>query len=76
MFLVGTDYWNTFGDFVDKMVSMGLAAEQDKAIFKITDDLNEIVEAANKIGWPKISENFYDGFKEAKAIAERQAEQA
>jgi len=73
VFLIGTDYWNTFGEFVEKMVGMKLVAEPDKSIFKITDDLQEVVDAANKIGHPKISENFYDGFKEAKAIAERQA---
>ena len=37
-------------------------------IFKITDDITEVVKAANKIGHPKISENFYDGFREAIAI--------
>ena len=38
-------------------------------IFKITDNPQEVVDAANKIGHPKVSENFYDGFREASEIA-------
>ena len=53
-----------------KMVNLGLINKKDTQIFKITNDVNDIVKAANKIGHPKISENFYDGFKEARAIAE------
>ena len=52
------------------MVDLKLVAEPDTHIFEMTDDLQKVVDAANKIGHPKISENFYDGFKEARAIAE------
>jgi hypothetical protein len=31
----------------------------------MTDDINDIVRAANKIGHPKIKTNYYDGFGEA-----------
>ena len=52
-----------------KMLDLKLIAKPDTKIFKITDDLNEIVKAANKIGHPKISENFYDGFREASKLS-------
>lgn len=71
VFLIGTDYWSAFDAVIKKMIELALVKEEDAKIFKITDDLQEVVDAANKIGWPKISENFYDGFKEARAIAEQ-----
>lgn len=69
MFLIGADYWEAFDGVIQKMLENSLIGEADTKIFEITDDINKVVEAANKIGHPKISENFYDGFKEAKAIA-------
>ena len=49
---------------------MKLVNKADMNIFTITDDINEVVKAANKIGHPKINENFYDGFREASKIAQ------
>lgn len=69
MFLIGIDYWSAFEQVIQKMVELHLVNEADTHIFEITDDLSKVVDAANKIGHPKISENFYDGFKEARAIA-------
>ena len=69
VFLIGKSYWEAFEQVIDKMISLGLINEKDPEIFKITDDIMEVVEAANKIGHPKVSENFYDGFKEASALA-------
>ena len=71
MFLIGKDYWSAFEQVIAKMVELKLVNEEDTHIFEITDDLQKVVDAANKIGHPKISENFYDGFKEARAIAEK-----
>lgn len=76
VFLVGADYWSAFDLVVDRMIELGLVNADDTKIFEITDDINKVVEAANKIGHPKISENFYDGFKEARAVAARMGEQA
>lgn len=70
MFLIGTDYWSAFEQVIKKMVELKLVNEEDTHIFEITDDLQKVVDAANKIGHPKISENFYDGFKEARAVAQ------
>ena len=69
VFLIGADYWSAFDAVIKRMIELHLVKEEDASIFEITDDLQRVVDAANKIGHPKISENFYDGFKEARAIA-------
>ena len=68
VFLVGADYWKGYDKMIGKMIVLKLISAKDMGIFKITDDVTEIVKAANKIGHPKVSENFYDGFKEASAL--------
>ena len=70
VFLVGSKYWRSFDTAIQAMLDLKMVAEDDSKIFKITDDIEEIVEAANKIGHPKINENFYDGFREASKIAQ------
>lgn len=68
VFLIGKDYWKSFDRIIQKMISIKVIAATDTKIFKITDDLKEVVKAANKIGHPKISENFYDGFHGASKL--------
>lgn len=68
VFLVGTNYWKAFNTVIQQMVNMKLVAKEDTDIFEVTDDITKVVDAANRIGHPKISENFYDGFKEASAL--------
>lgn len=68
VFLIGKQYWKTFDRIIKQMITLGLINEKDTGIFKITDDVKEVVKAANKIGHPKISENFYDGFREASKL--------
>ena len=68
VFLVGKAYWKTFDKIIKKLLEMGVIAKNDTGIFKITDDITEVVKAANKIGHPKISENFYDGFRQANEV--------
>lgn len=68
IFLVGKDYWKGFDRIIRKMIDMKLVAAKDAKIFKVTNDVTEIVKAANKIGHPKISENYYDGFREASKL--------
>lgn len=68
VFLVGTGFWKGFDKVVGKMLALKLIKIDDVGIFKITDNLDEIVAAANKIGHPKASESFYDGFREASAL--------
>ncbi len=71
VFLIGKDYWKTYEKAMKKMVDMKLVGAGDAKIFKITDDVSEVVKAANKIGHPRVSENYYDGFREATALAGR-----
>lgn len=68
VFLIGKNYWKTFDRIIKKMLELKVISEKDTGIFKITDDVTEVVKAANKIGHPKISENFYDGFRQANSI--------
>lgn len=68
VFLIGKDYWKAFDKVIGKMMVLKLINVKDAGIFTITDDVQKVVDAANKIGHPKISENFYDGFREASAL--------
>lgn len=69
VFLIGKDYWKAFDKIIGKMITLKLINAKDARIFTTTDDVQKVVDAANKIGHPKISENFYDGFREASAIS-------
>lgn len=71
VFLVGSDYWKGFDKMIGKMIALKLVAAKDTEIFKITDNPQDVVDAANKIGHPKVSENFYDGFREASALSKQ-----
>ena len=71
MFLIGKDYWKAFDKVIGKMMLLKLISVKDAGIFTITDDISKVVKAANKIGHPKVSENFYDGFREASAISKK-----
>lgn len=68
VFLIGKGYWRGFDKIIRKMLELKTISLSDTKIFKITDDIKEVVKAANKIGHPKISENFYDGFREASSL--------
>lgn len=72
VFLIGEDYWKGFDKMIGKMIGLKLITAHDTNIFKITDNLSDVVKAANKIGHPKVSENFYDGFREASALKMRE----
>ena len=65
VFLVGKDFWKAFDKIIGRMMLMKLINVRDAGIFTITDDVSKVVEAANRVGHPKISENYYDGFREA-----------
>ena len=71
VFLVGSSYWKGFDKIIGKMLVLKLIAPGDTNIFRITDDVSEVVKAANRIGHPKVSENFYDGFREVSTLAKK-----
>ena len=68
VFLIGKDFWRSFDKAQKKMLDLKLVSARDATIYEVTDDIEKVVKAANKIGHPKISENFYDGFREASAL--------
>ncbi len=61
VFLYGKSYWHGLDKFFrtrlykDKMIHFN-----DLAIYKVTNDLKEIVRTANRIGHTKVGENVYD----------------
>lgn len=68
MFLYGKSFWKPLDKFyTSKMQPLKLIGKDDHKIYKMTDDVKEIVRAANKIGHPKIKTNYYDGFGKATA---------
>ena len=63
LFLFGKKFWAPLDRlFRAKMVPHGLIKLKDTKLYTITDDVTEIVKAANKIGHLKIRENLYDGY--------------
>ena len=69
VFFFGKSFWKPLDKFIQtKMLNLGLVSESDTKIYKMTDDVNEIVKAANKIGHPKIKTNYYDGFRAQSGI--------
>jgi len=66
IFLIGKSYWRQLdGFFQSKMLPLELIKKEDRKIYKLTDDIKEVVKAANKIGHPKVKTNYYDGFDKA-----------
>ena len=67
MFLIGKSFWKPLDRFYKtKMIPAKLIGPKDCSIYRITDDIREVVRAANKIGHPKIKTNYYDGFEKAR----------
>lgn len=70
VFFFGKSFWRPLTKFIEgKMLPMGLISKKDTTIYKLTDDIKEIVRAANRIGHPPIKTNFYDGFSAQSGIA-------
>ena len=70
MFLFGKSFCKPLDHFyATKMVSLKTINAPDRKIYKLTDSVEEIVAAANKIGHPKIKTNYYDGFSSAKSAS-------
>lgn len=68
IFLFGKSFWRPLDKFyLSKMEPLKLIGKDDRKIYKITNDITEIVRAANKIGHPKIKTNYYDGFRAAES---------
>jgi predicted Rossmann-fold nucleotide-binding protein len=63
MFLIGKKFWEPLDKFYKtRLEKVELIAKKDRDLYKITDDINEVVRAANRIGHVPIDENLYDKF--------------
>lgn len=63
VFLIGKTFWKDLDKFfANRMVPRELILSTDRKIYKITDNVNDVVKAANKIGHPKVGDNYYDSF--------------
>lgn len=61
MFLYGKSYWRGLDKFFkNRFLKEKMINAKDTHIYKITDDLEEIVRAANKMGHPRVGESLYD----------------
>ena len=68
VFLIGKTYWRRFDLVILKMLRLKTISKNDLGIYRITNNIDEVVEAANKIGNLPVSENFYDGFRQASQL--------
>ncbi len=64
MFLIGKSFWKGLDKWYGEKMEHQLhtIAKGDRKIYRITDDIDEVVEAANKVGHPKIYDNLYNHF--------------
>ncbi|MBP5205096.1 TIGR00730 family Rossman fold protein [Candidatus Saccharibacteria bacterium] len=64
LFLFGKSYWRPLDKFFrNRLLADKMVKASDLNIYKITDDIEDVVKAANKIGHQRIQENLYDHFK-------------
>jgi len=64
VFFYGKSFWRPLEKFYrTKLLENKLISPSDLKIFRLTDDVQDIVDAAEKIGHMKVSENYYDNFK-------------
>lgn len=66
VFLIGKTYWKPLVKFMKTtMLKNHMIKEKDLDLFVLTDDITEVVMAANKIGHININDNIYNHFKSA-----------
>lgn len=64
VFLFGKSYWKPLDKFFrSRLLANKMIKAPDLNIYKITDDIEDVVKAANKIGHQRIQENLYDHYK-------------
>lgn len=63
IFLIGSRFWKPLDKFFQsRMQKSRLIVAADRKIYTITDDINDVVAAANRLGHPKVRDNLYDKF--------------
>ena len=68
MFLIGKSFWKPLDKFFEsRMQKNGTIKASDRKIYRITDDITEVVKAANKIGHPSIHDNIYNNYSSSQS---------
>ncbi len=61
MYLIGKSFWKPLDRyFATKMTPLKTIKDSDRKIYRITDDIDEVVKAADKIGHRSIYDNIYN----------------
>ena len=70
MFLIGKSFWKPLDRWFESKMQKGLKTinSNDRKIYKITDDVDEVVKAANRIGHRSIYDNLYNNHRPYKQI--------
>ena len=70
MFLIGKSFWKPLDRWFESKLQKTYKTinPADRKIYKITDDITEVVKAANKIGHRSIYDNIYNNEKPIKTI--------
>ena len=70
MFLIGKSYWKPLDRWFESRLQKAYKTinPADRKIYKITDDITEVVKAANKVGHRSIYDNIYNNQKPIKTI--------
>jgi uncharacterized protein (TIGR00730 family) len=65
MFLIGRNFWSPLDRFyASRLEQTEVIAKGDRGLYRITDNVDEVVKAADGIGQVKIDDNLYDQFSE------------
>ena len=63
IFLIGKSYWKPlYRVWEKKLLAEGMIKRKDLSLVVLTDDIKDVVKAANKQGHVKIDENIYDDY--------------
>jgi uncharacterized protein (TIGR00730 family) len=65
MFLMGRNFWAPLDDFYQsRFENLEVIAKGDRELYRITDDIGEVVKAADEIGQVSVDDNLYNTFSE------------
>ena len=64
IFLINSHYWKPLDKFFQtRFEKEHMIKASDRKLYTITDDITDVIKAANRVGHPKIKDNIYDRFK-------------
>lgn len=65
VYCYGSEFWNDLDAYFEKVfVGMGTINAEDRSVYKITDDLDEIIRGVDAVGHVDIDDNLYDRYSE------------